>query len=163
AHQPGARTRGSARGSRADRARRPRDRRGPGRVERREDPLHGLAGRRACGGARVRLPGEGGDGRAGRHGRDARARRRAPGARGGPAENLPGPYYAPAILSDVPPGTRLATEPVDGPVLAVQAVDSEDEAIAAANASDYGLGASVWTADRYRGTRIARELNAGMV
>ena len=58
---------------------------------------------------------------------------------------------------------RLAREPIDGPVLCVFAVDSEEEAIALANDSDYGLGASVWTADRYRGTRIARELHAGMV
>ncbi len=58
---------------------------------------------------------------------------------------------------------RLLREPLDGPVLAVVAVDSVDEAIALANDSDYGLGASVWTADRYQGMRIARELHAGMV
>ena len=58
---------------------------------------------------------------------------------------------------------RLMREPIDGPVLAVMAVDSVDEAIALANDSDYGLGASVWTADRYQGMRIARELHAGMV
>jgi delta 1-pyrroline-5-carboxylate dehydrogenase len=58
---------------------------------------------------------------------------------------------------------RLMREPVDGPVLAVMAVDSVDEAIARANDSEYGLGASVWTADRYQGLRIARELHAGMV
>ncbi len=54
-------------------------------------------------------------------------------------------------------------EPIDGPVLVLVAVDSIDEAIALANAGDYGLGASVWTADRYQGLRIARELHAGMV
>ena len=58
---------------------------------------------------------------------------------------------------------RLLREPVDGPVLAVVAVDSVGEAIALANEGDYGLGASVWTADRYRAMRIARELHAGMV
>ena len=54
-------------------------------------------------------------------------------------------------------------EPLDGPVLAVMAVDSVGEAIALANDSDYALGASVWTADRYQALRIARELHAGMV
>jgi len=101
------------------------------------------------------------------HVRDLVAEAVAAGARqhcGGPVEGLGhGAFYAPAVLTGVPDGTRLATEPVDGPVLVVQAVDTEDQAIAAANASDYVLGASVWTADRYRGTRIARELRAGMV
>ncbi len=54
-------------------------------------------------------------------------------------------------------------EPAGGPVLAVMTVGSVSEAIALANDGGYGLGASVWTADRYRGLRIARELDAGMV
>jgi succinate-semialdehyde dehydrogenase/glutarate-semialdehyde dehydrogenase len=74
-----------------------------------------------------------------------------------------GAFYAPAIVTDVTPQMRLMREPVDGPVLAVVAVDSVEEAIALANDCDYGLGASVWTTDRYRGVRIARELQAGMV
>jgi delta 1-pyrroline-5-carboxylate dehydrogenase len=58
---------------------------------------------------------------------------------------------------------RLMREPIDGPVLAVMPFDTVEEAIALANDCDYALGASVWTADRYQGTRIARELHAGMV
>jgi acyl-CoA reductase-like NAD-dependent aldehyde dehydrogenase len=74
-----------------------------------------------------------------------------------------GAFYAPAVITGVSPEMRLMREPIDGPVLAVVAVDSVEEAILAANASDYGLGVSVWTADRYQGLRIARELHAGMV
>ncbi|HTD09446.1 MAG TPA: aldehyde dehydrogenase family protein [Solirubrobacteraceae bacterium] len=74
-----------------------------------------------------------------------------------------GAFYAPAVITDATPEMRLLREPIDGPVLVVVPVDSIDEAIAAANSSDYCLGASVWTADRYQGVRIARELHAGMV
>jgi betaine-aldehyde dehydrogenase len=92
----------------------------------------------------------------------------AKGARlhcGGPVSvpGCPGSFYAPSVLTDVSADTRMAREPIDGPVLVVSAVDSVDEAIAAANGGDYGLGASVWSADRYQGIRIARELHAGMV
>jgi acyl-CoA reductase-like NAD-dependent aldehyde dehydrogenase len=79
---------------------------------------------------------------------------------GGPLE---GAFYAPAVLTDVTHEMRLMREPIGGPVLAVMTVRSVSEAIALANDSPYGLGASVWTADRYRGMRIARELDAGMV
>jgi succinate-semialdehyde dehydrogenase/glutarate-semialdehyde dehydrogenase len=50
-----------------------------------------------------------------------------------------------------------------GPVLPIVTVSGEDEALALANDSPFGLGASVWTRDRPRGERIARELEAGMV
>jgi len=72
-------------------------------------------------------------------------------------------FYAPAVLTGVTHEMRLMREPIGGPVLAVMTVGSVSEAIALANDSPYGLGASVWTADRYRGMRIARELDAGMV
>ncbi|MHB2000650.1 MAG: aldehyde dehydrogenase family protein [Solirubrobacteraceae bacterium] len=86
---------------------------------------------------------------------------------GGPLAEQPrgcrGAFYAPSVLVDVTPQMRVMREPIDGPVLTVTPVDSVDEAIAAANAGELGLGASVWTADRHGGLRIARELDAGMV
>jgi succinate-semialdehyde dehydrogenase/glutarate-semialdehyde dehydrogenase len=93
----------------------------------------------------------------------------AQGARlhcGGPVEPPgcdAGSFYAPAVLTGATHEMRLMREPLDGPVLAVMAVGTIDEAIALANDSNYRLGASVWTADRYQGMRIARELQAGMV
>jgi acyl-CoA reductase-like NAD-dependent aldehyde dehydrogenase len=79
---------------------------------------------------------------------------------GGPRD---GAYCAPAVLTGVTSAMRIAREEVPGPVLVVEAVASEDEAIARANEAVQGLGASVWTADRYKGARIARELRVGMV
>jgi acyl-CoA reductase-like NAD-dependent aldehyde dehydrogenase len=96
----------------------------------------------------------------------------AEGARlhcGGPLEQPPegcaptAAFYAPAVLSGVTHAMRLMHEPLDGPVLAVMSVDSTARAIALANDGEYALGASVWTADRHRGLRIARELHTGMV
>jgi delta 1-pyrroline-5-carboxylate dehydrogenase len=54
-------------------------------------------------------------------------------------------------------------EEIFGPVVPIVTVDSEEEAIALANDSDFGLGASVWTLDRGRGERIARRIESGMV
>jgi succinate-semialdehyde dehydrogenase/glutarate-semialdehyde dehydrogenase len=87
----------------------------------------------------------------------------AGGASPGGARPRAGAFFAPAVLTGVTHEMRLMREPIGGPVLAVMSVDSVSEAIALANDSPYGLGASVWTADRYRGLRIARELDAGMV
>jgi succinate-semialdehyde dehydrogenase/glutarate-semialdehyde dehydrogenase len=94
----------------------------------------------------------------------------AQGARvlcGGPLETQPegcdGAFYAPTVLTGVTHAMRLMREPLDGPVLAVMSVEDSAQAIALANDGDYGLGASVWTADRYHGLRIARDLKAGMV
>jgi acyl-CoA reductase-like NAD-dependent aldehyde dehydrogenase len=74
-----------------------------------------------------------------------------------------GSFYAPTVITGATHEMRLMREPLDGPVLAVVSVDSVDEAITLANDSDYGLGASVWSTDRYQALRIARELHAGMV
>ena len=74
-----------------------------------------------------------------------------------------GSFYAPAVVTDVTHATALMREPLEGPVLGVMAVDSVADAIELANDSDYALGASVWSDDRYQAQRIARELHAGMV
>ncbi len=74
-----------------------------------------------------------------------------------------GAFYAPTVLTDVTHQMRIMREEIFGPVLPIVVVDSEDEAVALANDSEFGLGASVWTADRSKGERIARELQSGMV
>jgi acyl-CoA reductase-like NAD-dependent aldehyde dehydrogenase len=79
---------------------------------------------------------------------------------GGP---LRGAFVAPAVLSGVPDDAPLVREEVPGPVLVVAAVENVDAAIRAANAGEFGLGASVWTEDRAKGARIGRALHAGMV
>ena len=67
------------------------------------------------------------------------------------------------MLTGVEPEMRIMREEIFGPVLPITIVGSEDEALALANDSDFGLGASVWTTDRQKGERIARELESGMV
>jgi acyl-CoA reductase-like NAD-dependent aldehyde dehydrogenase len=74
-----------------------------------------------------------------------------------------GDFYAPTVLTGVTPEMRIMREEIFGPVLPIVVVDSEDEAVRLANDSEFGLGASVWTADRDKGERIARELESGMV
>jgi acyl-CoA reductase-like NAD-dependent aldehyde dehydrogenase len=85
---------------------------------------------------------------------------------GGPADAPrgleAGAFYAPTVLTDVTHEMRIMREEIFGPVLPIVVVDSEDEAITLANDSDFGLGASVWTSDRSKGERIARELESGM-
>ena len=86
---------------------------------------------------------------------------------GGPVESPSGLeagcFYAPTVLTGVTHSMRIMREEIFGPVVPITVVDSEGEAIALANDSDFGLGASVWTADRGKGERVARELEAGMV
>ena len=74
-----------------------------------------------------------------------------------------GAFFAPAVLSGVPAHARLARERVAGPVLAVTAVGDSVDAVALANGAVRSLGASIWSADRRRAVRIARELHARVV
>lgn len=74
-----------------------------------------------------------------------------------------GAFFAPAVLTGVPQDAQLLRKDAPGPWLAIEAVDSEQEGIAHCNAGIGGLGASVWTADQYKGARVAAEIRAGMV
>ncbi len=92
---------------------------------------------------------------------------RAHGARvltGG--ERLPelGPnFYAPSVIIDVNHSMRLMREETFGPVLPIMPFDTDDQAVALANDSEYGLAASIWTRNRRRGEALARRLEAGTV
>lgn len=72
-------------------------------------------------------------------------------------------YFAPTVLADVNQNMRVMQEETFGPVLPVAPFDSDAEAIALANDSEFGLAASVWTRDRDRGERMARQIKAGTV
>jgi len=74
-----------------------------------------------------------------------------------------GHYVVPTLFGDVPPDHVLAREEVFGPVQVVIPFDDEEEGLAIANGTDYGLVAGVWTRDGARQLRLARALEAGQV
>ena len=80
-----------------------------------------------------------------------------------PAEPATGFYYMPTILDGVDAKSRASSEEIFGPVLTVERFDDEEQAIASANASRYGLAAYVWTSKVDRALRIANALKTGMV
>ncbi|PSQ36111.1 NADP-dependent succinic semialdehyde dehydrogenase [Halobacteriales archaeon SW_10_66_29] len=82
---------------------------------------------------------------------------------GGEPLDRDGAYYPPTVLTDIPRGCPADTEETFGPVAAVYSVEDESEAIELANATRFGLGASLWTEDRDRGRRLARGIDAGCV
>ena len=74
-----------------------------------------------------------------------------------------GTFFEPTVLIDVEHSMTCMTEETFGPTLPVMKVADESEAIRLANDSDYGLSATVWTADKERGERVARQLEVGAV
>ncbi len=82
---------------------------------------------------------------------------------GGTRRNGPGFYYEPTVLVGVRDGMPVLAEETFGPVAAVRRVADAEEAVSVANSSDYGLGASIWTADAARGEALARTIESGAV
>jgi succinate-semialdehyde dehydrogenase/glutarate-semialdehyde dehydrogenase len=82
---------------------------------------------------------------------------------GGKRINRPGSFMQPTILTNIRPGNPAFREEFFGPVAIFFRVKNEDEAVALANNSDFGLGGSVFTRDVARGERVASRINTGMV
>ena len=96
----------------------------------------------------------------------ALAQASADGARaavGGQVPDRPGYFVEPTVLVDIPAGAACTTDEIFGPVVTVETFTDEDAAVAAANATPYGLSASVWTENVRRAASLPRRLDFGTV
>jgi len=75
----------------------------------------------------------------------------------------PGHFFGPAVFDGLTPAMRIAREEIFGPVVGLMTFADEDEAVALANDTDYGLAMGLWTSDLARSTRVAGQLRAGTV
>jgi succinate-semialdehyde dehydrogenase/glutarate-semialdehyde dehydrogenase len=82
---------------------------------------------------------------------------------GGKVPDGPGHFYPPTVLVDVPPSARVFREEIFGPVAPIATFTDEDEAVARANDTEYGLVAYVFTRDHARVLRVSEALEFGMV
>jgi aminomuconate-semialdehyde/2-hydroxymuconate-6-semialdehyde dehydrogenase len=81
---------------------------------------------------------------------------------GRPAGASRGYFIEPTIITGLSPDCRLMKDEVFGPVVTVEPFDTEEEVIRAANATRYGLSASLWTSDMKRSFRVAEQIEAGL-
>ncbi len=93
----------------------------------------------------------------------ARASGLEPVIGGGPNEALGGLYYRPTLFTDPTPGSQIVTDEVFGPILTLQSFADEDEGVAMANDSEFGLAGIVYTGDTERAERVSSRLVAGTV
>ncbi|MFJ3365675.1 NAD-dependent succinate-semialdehyde dehydrogenase [Streptomyces anthocyanicus] len=82
---------------------------------------------------------------------------------GGSTPDLPGYFYPPTVLTEIPDGARISREEIFGPVAAVRTFSSDDEALALANATEFGLVAYLYTRDLGRALRMSEQIESGMV
>ncbi len=82
---------------------------------------------------------------------------------GGQTLDRPGWFVTPAVIDGLGPDCLSNREEIFGPVVTIQPFDTDDEALALANAGAYGLAASIWTIDLNRAHRIAADIHAGIV
>jgi succinate-semialdehyde dehydrogenase/glutarate-semialdehyde dehydrogenase len=82
---------------------------------------------------------------------------------GGRPLDGPGYFFPPTVLTDIPAGARLRREEIFGPVAPVMTFDTDEEAIAAANATEYGLVSYVYTGGLDRALHVVERLETGMV
>jgi acyl-CoA reductase-like NAD-dependent aldehyde dehydrogenase len=82
---------------------------------------------------------------------------------GGPNEELGGLYFKPTLVRNPEPGSEIVTSEIFGPVLAMQTFQSDDEVIAMANGTEFGLAAVVVSGNREHAQRITSELVAGTI
>ncbi len=80
-----------------------------------------------------------------------------------PKDQTRGWFVSPTVFADVENSDRLAREEIFGPVLTISPYDSDDEAIALANDSEFGLAGTVWSTDTDRATNVARSVHTGSI
>jgi succinate-semialdehyde dehydrogenase/glutarate-semialdehyde dehydrogenase len=82
---------------------------------------------------------------------------------GGAAPEGDGYFFEPTVIVDVQPGSEILREEIFGPILAITTFSTEDEAVAAANSTEYGLVGYVFTQDLARGQRMIDRIDTGMM